>query len=113
MKTPSVIALRLDNIRRVVTSDEALADALAIAPAELERVRAGARLDDDDALQRLMALDATIELLLLVLEPTSAWKWLSGVNANLGDRRPLAAIRRGDGDEVLHAAATVGTGAYA
>jgi hypothetical protein len=109
---PDLIALRLDSIRRVVPSDTALADALAIAPEEIERVRAGARLNDD-ALQRLFVLDATIELLLLVLEPTSAWRWLRGVNAHLDNRQPLAAIRRGDGDDVLRVAAAVGSGSYA
>lgn len=106
------VNLRLDSARRVFTSDAQVARALGVNPAQVTRWRRGQEPDEENA-DRLAGLDAVIEMLDGYLSPTRVPKWLSGPNANLGDRSPLAALRAGDLPSVIAAVRVLKSGAHA
>lgn len=97
-----MIPLRLESAARGFASDADLARALGIELTELDGWRAG-ELPDDLSRDRLVALDATVELLSTYLSPSSIPKWLNGLNAHLGDRRPVSVLMDGDLSEVVAA----------
>ena len=63
--------------------------------------------------ERLVGVDATIELLTGFLDDRSIPKWLSGTNAHLGDRRPIDVLTQGRLSEVIAAIEAEKSGAYA
>ena len=106
------LTLRLDSARRVFASDAQLARALGVDPSQVARWRQGQQPDEQNA-DRLAGLDAVIEMLDGYLSPSRIAKWLSGPNANLGDRTPLAALRAGDLPAVIAAVRVLKSGAHA
>lgn len=106
------LTLRLDSARRVFASDAQLARALGVNPSQVARWRQGQHPDEQNA-DRLAGLDAVIEMLDGYLSPSRIAKWLSGPNANLGDRSPLAALRAGDLPGVIAAVRVLKSGAHA
>ena len=106
------VTFRLDSARRVFTSDAQLAQALGVNPAQVARWRRGQVPDETNA-DRLAALDAVIEMLDGYLSASRVPKWLSGPNANLGNRAPLAALRAGDLPGVIAAVRVLKSGAHA
>ncbi len=104
--------LRLNSARRAFATDAELADVLGVDRAQPSRWRAGQAPDPRNR-EKLVALDAVIELLGTYLSPTSIPKWLNGVNAHLGNRRPLEVLRSGHLSEVIAAIEAEKSGAYA
>jgi transcriptional regulator with XRE-family HTH domain len=104
--------LRLNSIRRAFATDAELADVLGVDRAQPSRWRAGQAPDPHNR-EKLVALDTVIELLSTYLSPTSIPKWLNGVNAHLGNRRPLEVLRNGHLSEVIAAIESEKSGAYA
>jgi uncharacterized protein (DUF2384 family) len=103
---------RLDHIARVLGSDAAVADALAVNRAQPGRWREGQTPDPDNR-DRIIGLDAVIALLSGFLAEESIPRWLEGVNAHLGDRRPIALLRRGQVSEVVAAIEAEKAGSFA
>jgi transcriptional regulator with XRE-family HTH domain len=62
---------------------------------------------------KLEALEFVFSRLTLFLAPETAEKWLLGLNAHLGNRRPIDLIRDGRVAEVLAALEQFEAGAYA
>lgn len=62
---------------------------------------------------KLEALEFVIARLLQAFPPPTARKWLTGVNAHLGDRQPLSLITRNRIAEVLAAIEQDDLGSYA
>lgn len=62
---------------------------------------------------RPAGLDAVVEILDGYLSPSRVPKWLSGPNANLGERSPLAALRAGDLPAVIAGVRVLKSGAHA
>jgi len=58
-------------------------------------------------------LDTVVSLLEGFLEVGSIAKWLRGMNAHLGDRRPIDVIRQGRLSEVVAAIEAEKAGAFA
>src|SRR2546429_9185081 len=54
--------------------------------------------------EQLVGLDTGVALLEGFLDVASIPKWLRGMNAHLGERRPIAGIRQGRPSEVVPAA---------
>jgi len=104
--------LRLNSVRRAFATDAELADVLGVDRAQPSRWRAGQAPDPHNR-EKLVALDTVIELLSTYLSPTSIPKWLNGVNAHLGNRRPLEVLRNGHLSEVIAAIESEKSGAYA
>jgi transcriptional regulator with XRE-family HTH domain len=94
---------RIDAARRTFPSDAQVADAIGVDRAQMKRWREGRTAPAADAADRLIGLDAVIELLHGYLEPGSILKWLKGANAHLSDRAPLDLLREGRLSEVIAA----------
>lgn len=112
-KRPSdFVVMRLDSARRVFRSDAAVAEALGVSRAQVTRWRKGQVPEPENA-DRLVGLDATIQLLTGFLSESSIPKWLTGINAHLGNRSPLSLLRQGRVGEVIGAIQAEKSGAYA
>jgi hypothetical protein len=109
--TREFTTLRLVSARRAFTSDAQMAEALGVDRAQLPRWRGG-QIPDRENAERLAGLDLVVELLSGYLSETSIPKWLHGVNAHLGGRRPIALLRAGQLSEVIAAIEALKSGAY-
>lgn len=63
--------------------------------------------------EQLVGLDTVVSLLQNFLELRSIPKWLRGINAHLGERRPIDVIRQGRLSEVIAAIEAEKAGAFA
>ncbi|MGH7464144.1 MAG: antitoxin Xre/MbcA/ParS toxin-binding domain-containing protein [Longimicrobiales bacterium] len=106
-------ALRLESARRAFDSDAKVAEALGVNRAQVKRWREGETEPGPGNAERVIGLDAAVELLSGYLEPSSAAKWLMGHNAHLGDRRPVDLLREGNLSGVIAAIEALKSGAYA
>jgi transcriptional regulator with XRE-family HTH domain len=107
-----IVRMRLDSARRAFGSDAELAEVLGVDRAQPSRWRAGQAPDPLNR-ERIVAVDVVVELLSTWLSPASIPKWLNGVNAHLGNRRPVAVLRDGGLSEVVAAIEAEKAGAFA
>jgi transcriptional regulator with XRE-family HTH domain len=107
------IVIRIESARRAFPSDSAIADAIGVNRSQVRRWREGRTEPSPEAADRLVGLDAVVELLSGYLEPASIRKWLEGFNAHLGNRRPIDVLREGNLSEVVAAVQALKSGAYA
>jgi hypothetical protein len=110
---PGYYAMRLQAVRRAFASDAQVADALGVDRSQVKRWLEGTTEPGPGNAERVVGLDAAVELLTGYLSPTSIPKWLMGTNAHLGDRRPVDLIRQGNLSEVIGAIEALKSGAYA
>lgn len=103
---------RLENIRQVLGSDAAVAEALGVSRAQPGRWREGQEPDIENR-DRIIGLDAVLSLLTGYLAESSIPKWLHGVNAHLGNRRPISVLREGRVSDVIAAIEAEKSGAFA
>ncbi|MGH7578235.1 MAG: helix-turn-helix domain-containing protein [Longimicrobiales bacterium] len=104
--------MRLDSARRVFRSDAAVAEALGVNRTQLSRWREG-RTPDPENLDRLVGLDAVVQLLTGFLSETTIPKWLRSPNPRLGDRTPLYMLQRGRLPDVIAAIQAEKSGTFA
>jgi hypothetical protein len=102
---------RLENIIRAFGSDAAAAAALDVSRAQPRRWREG-QVPDPENRDRIVGLDAVLALLAGYLEASTIPKWLNGVNAHLGNRRPISVLREGRLSEVIGAIEAEKSGAF-
>jgi uncharacterized protein (DUF2384 family) len=93
-------------------SQRRLAEVLGVNPAQITRWRRGQGIDDVNA-GRVDLLELVMANLLRLYPTEAAERWLLGLNPNLGERRPLDLIRRGQAREVLDAIASERAGSFA
>jgi uncharacterized protein (DUF2384 family) len=79
----------------------------------VKRWRSGQTEPSPENAARIVGLDAVVELLSAYLEATSIPKWLMGLNAHLGDRRPIDLIRQGSLSDVFAAIEALKAGSFA
>jgi hypothetical protein len=103
---------RFASARAAFASDAELAQALGADRSRAARWKAGEPMDDA-RWRHLEALDITVALLRGWLEPATIPKWLHGLNAHLGHRRPLDVLRDGRLSEVVAAIEAEKSGAFA
>ena len=106
-------AVRLESALRAFPSDAKVAEALGVDRAQVKRWREGATTPGPGNAERIVGLDAVVELLTGWLEPPSIRKWLFGHNAHLSDRRPVDVLRDGNLSDVIAAIEALKSGAYA
>ena len=106
------VAERLTAVTRVLGSDAAVAQVLEVSRAQPKRWREG-QIPDPENRDRIIGLDAVIALLSGYLAESSIPKWLDGVNAHLGNRRPVSVLREGRLSDVIAAIEAEKSGAFA
>lgn len=105
------IAARCDFARRAFGSDAELARLLGVDRSRISRWRQGDVPDPANA-DRVVGIDAVVELLSGFLDDRSIPKWLFGVNTHLGDRRPVDVLVSGRLSEVIAAVEAEKSGAF-
>jgi uncharacterized protein (DUF2384 family) len=98
--------------RSVFASDAEMALAFGVDRSNMARWKAGAPVTAENA-TRLLAVDVVVSLLLGFLAPSTIPKWLRGVNAHLGNRRPIDVLLTGRLSEVVVAIENERSGAFA
>lgn len=109
----SSYAQRLEAARRGFPSDAKVAEVLGVNRAQVKRWREGETEPGPENADRIVGLDAVVELLSGWLEPSVIEDWLWGMNAHLGDRRPVDLLRQGNLSEVIAAIEAFKSGSYA
>jgi uncharacterized protein (DUF2384 family) len=93
-------------------SQRRLAELLGVNAAQVTRWRRGEGIDDLNA-GRVDLLELVMARLLRLYSAEVAERWLVGMNPNLGDRRPVDLIRRGQARQLLDAIANERAGSFA
>jgi uncharacterized protein (DUF2384 family) len=109
---PVAPAVKVEALASDFRSQRRLADALGVSPAQVSRWRRGQGIDEDNA-ERLDLLELVMSFLVRMYEPSTAEKWLFGVNPHLRNRRPIDVIRMGGTEELLSALRQERAGSYA
>lgn len=109
---PVPIAQKVEALSQDLGSQRRLADLLGVNPAQITRWRRGEGIDDLNA-ARVDLLELVMANLLRLYTPAAAERWLFGLNPNLGGRRPVDLIRRGQTREVLDGLASERAGSFA
>ncbi len=104
--------MKVEALSRDFRSQRRLADALGVSPAQITRWRRGQGIDPDNA-DRLDLLELVMSYLSRMYEPSTAEKWLYGLNPHLRHRRPIDVIRNGRVEELLAAISQERAGSYA
>jgi Protein of unknown function (DUF2384) len=107
-----LILVRLQSAARVFASDAELAAALGVGPRKPARWRAG-HPPDRESRDRIVALDAVVELLGAFLPPSGIPRWLDEPSPHLGGRRPVEVLQAGRLSEVVAAVEAERTAALA
>lgn len=105
------IAARCDFAGWAFGSDAELARLLGVDRSRITRWRQGDLPDPANA-DRVVGIDAVVELLSGFLDERSIPKWLYGTNAHLGDRRPVDVLVSGRLSEVIAAIEAEKSGAF-
>lgn len=98
--------------RRAFGSDAEMAETLGVHRSQITRWKTGAPADPENK-QRLLGFDAAVSLLDGFLEMASIPKWLRGINAHLGNRRPIDVLVEGKLSDVIRAIEAERSGAFA
>jgi transcriptional regulator with XRE-family HTH domain len=98
--------------RRGFPTDAALAEAFPVSPSRVARWKRGETPDAENA-RFLRDLGIVASLLEGYVEEEVIPDWLHGVNAHLGDRRPVDVLRAGRLSEVIRAIEAEKSGAFA
>jgi hypothetical protein len=96
---------------RGLPGDDALAEAVGVATAEVEAWKAG-QMPNDEQLRRLRDLATIVARLADYYDPRAIPDWLYGQSPDLGGRRPVELLREGNLADVLSVAEAQISGAY-
>ena len=105
-------ATKLQRVVEAFGGQSAVARLLRVHRSRVSRWLAGEEPDPRNK-ARLDALEFVLTRLLQTISPATARKWLGGVNAHLGNRRPLDLIARNRVAEVIAAIEQDDLGSYA
>jgi transcriptional regulator with XRE-family HTH domain len=111
VREPALAPYRYWSARRAFDSDAEMAEVLGVHRSNITRWKHGETSPENDEL--LVMLDVVVTLLTGFLEPETIPKWLGGINAHLGHRRPLDVLRLGHLSEVIRAIEAEKAGAFA
>lgn len=106
------VRLRYQAARLAFGSDAEVARALGVHRSNVLRWKRGESPGLENW-EQLVGLDTVVSLLAGFLDERSIAKWLHGLNAHLGDRRPIDVIRQGRLSEVVAAIEAEKAGAFA
>ncbi len=109
---PVATAQKVAALAQDFRSQRRLADALGVSPAQVSRWLRGQGIDERNT-ERIEVLEVVMAQLLRLFEPDAAEAFLYGVNAHLGNRRPIDMIRMGRMTDVLAAIRAARAGSFA
>ena len=95
-------ATKIRALKRDFRSGNALANLLGVNRSQITRWLRGAGIDPLNA-ERIDLLELVWSNVRRLYEPDAARAWLFGLNAHLGDRRPIDVIRAGRVEELMRA----------
>lgn len=102
---------KVDFLARQFDSQSQLARLLEVDRSRISRWLKSESPDPENR-AKVEALEFVFSRLSGFLSPETARKWLLGVNAHLGDRRPMDLLRDGRVAEVIRSVEELETGAY-
>ena len=105
-----------DTVRRLTDtlgSQSNVAEMLAVNRSSISRWLKRAETPGPENKAKLDALDFVYKRLLQTFEPATARKWLTGVNAHLGNRRPIDLLMKNRVAEVVATIEEAASGSYA
>jgi transcriptional regulator with XRE-family HTH domain len=103
---------RLEALTEDLGSQARVARLLGVSRSRVSRWLRDAEPDAENR-RKLEGAEFVVAQLLEIFDRDTALKWLEGMNAHLGDRRPVDLLADGRGAEVLAAIEATETGAYA
>jgi transcriptional regulator with XRE-family HTH domain len=109
---PVATAEKVTALSKDFHSQRRLAELLGVSPAQITRWKRGEGVDPINA-TKVDVLEMVMSSLLRLYPMDAAELWLMGVNAHLGDRRPIDLIRAGRAHDVIEAIAAAQAGSYA
>lgn len=109
---PVGVRRKLQAVARDLGGQAKAARALGVSPSRVSRWL-GREEPDPINRRKVEGLEFVLSRLLQVYERDTALKWLQGMNAHLGNRRPVDLLARGRVTDVLRAIEAEETGAYA
>jgi hypothetical protein len=107
----AVFREKLDSLARQFKSKSQLARFLGVDRSRISRWLASEAPDPENR-TKVEALEFVLSRLSALLSPETSMKWLLGMNAHLGNRRPIDLLRQGRVAEVLAAIEQFETGSY-
>src|SRR5437764_544106 len=102
---------KLGHLARQFKSQNQLARLLDVDRSRITRWLSFEAPDTENRI-KVEAMEFALSRLTAFLSPETAMKWLMGVNAHLGDRRPVDLVRQGRVAEVIAAIEQFETGSY-
>lgn len=111
-RTTDVVRVRYASARRAFRSDAELAEWLGVHRSRVTRWMKG-EVPDADTTTLLLGVDVVVSLLTDFLDESAVPDWLFGVNAHLGDRRPIDVLRGGRLADVVAAVEAERVGSFA
>ena len=109
---PVSVETKLRAVAADLGSQAEVARALGVSRSRVSRWL-GDETPDAENRRKLDGVEFVLSRLLAAFEPAAARKWLYGLNAHLGDRRPIDLLAAGRVAEVVAAIEAEETGAYA
>ena len=109
---PVATAEKVTALTHDLRSARRLAELLGVNPAQVSRWQRGQGIDLVNA-ERVDLLEMVMASLLRIHPAESAERWLTGLNPQLAERRPIDLIRAGRAREVIDALAAERGGSFA
>lgn len=107
-----LLVQRYCTARRAFASDAEMAETLDVHRSQITRWKQGTVPDSENS-EKLIGFDVVVSLLDGFLHLETIPKWLRGVNAHLGNRRPIDVLREGRLSDVIRAIEAEKSGAFA
>lgn len=113
MARSNVVLAELQSLADGIGNQARVAELLDVDKSAMTRWLQKGDQPDPENEERIAALRYVMVRLMKLFKPPVAMDWLQGVNAHLGNRRPMDLLRHGRITEVLAAIEQAAAGSYA
>jgi len=107
------VKAEIGNLRILFGSQNRIAELLGVDRSSVTRWIKGQDLPDSENEEKIIAIRYVLSRLTRIFQEEVAMSWLKGINAFLGNQRPIDLLRNGRVSEVIAAIEQTETGAYA
>lgn len=112
-KSESPVSAEIDSLKASLGSQSNLAKLLGVDRSSVTRWLKQKDFPDPENEEKIIALRYVISRLTRIFKEEVAASWLQGINALLGNQRPIDLLRNGRVTEVMAAIEQTETGSYA